>query len=201
MSATELATVVEGWATLAGLMVVIAGALFAGVQLRRDAKARRDQTVIEVLSAVHGPEVPAAIARVLQLPDGFIPSDLTAEDNETWLSVLSIYNRIGHLLMLGMVEERDIFSFPPLSVRAIQVWEKLKHLPRRDVHSWFHDPIEGMRAIYPGLLLEMLAARAQAYLEREGARTFGSMPIFDADPAVLQAVGTQVAEARGAAHS
>ncbi len=33
MSAAELATVVEGWATLAGLMVVTAGAVFAGAQL------------------------------------------------------------------------------------------------------------------------------------------------------------------------
>ena len=34
MSATELAIVVEGWATVAGLMAVIAGAVFAGVAWR-----------------------------------------------------------------------------------------------------------------------------------------------------------------------
>ena len=45
MSATELAAVVEGWATLVGLMVVIAGAAFAGVQLRQEAKARKLQAM------------------------------------------------------------------------------------------------------------------------------------------------------------
>ncbi len=52
MSAAEIATVVEGWATLAGLMVVVAGAVFAGVQLRQEAKARHLQAILAVLSDI-----------------------------------------------------------------------------------------------------------------------------------------------------
>ena len=57
MSAMDLATVVEGWATVAGLMVVIAGAVFAGVQLRQQAKAQSFQTLMAVLKEVRSLEV------------------------------------------------------------------------------------------------------------------------------------------------
>ena len=67
MSAAELATVVEGWATLAGLMVVVAGATFAGVQLRRDSKSRRLQALVDLYSVIWPKEMPAAVASLLSL--------------------------------------------------------------------------------------------------------------------------------------
>ena len=52
MSAVDLAAIVEGWATLAGLIVVALGAVFAGRQLRRESQARRLQALVALYADV-----------------------------------------------------------------------------------------------------------------------------------------------------
>ena len=81
MSAADLATVVEGWATLVGLVVVIAGAVFAGVQLRQQAKAEQFQTVIAVIGEVLTTEVGIAWREVVVgLPDGFDNQSISPDE-------------------------------------------------------------------------------------------------------------------------
>ena len=79
MNAAEIATVVEGWATLVGLMVVVAGATFAGVQLRQEAKARRLKAIVVLLADIWPLEVTFAAGVVESLPDGFARSELSDE--------------------------------------------------------------------------------------------------------------------------
>ena len=52
MSAVELAGIVEGWATVVGLLVVSLGAVFAGQQLLRESKARHLQAVVALYADV-----------------------------------------------------------------------------------------------------------------------------------------------------
>ena len=104
MSAAEIATVVEGWATLAGLMVVIAGATFAGVQLRQEARSRHLQAVMAMLSNVRPPEVRFAWETVRSLPDGFYGQNLPSQDRRALVSVIGSYNRLGNLLAAGLIK-------------------------------------------------------------------------------------------------
>ena len=190
MSAADIATVVEGWATLAGLFVLVAGAVFAGVQLRQEAKARHLQAIMAVLTDIRPPEVAIAQRRVLRLPDGFDPLELSEDDLNDLLMVVASYARLGNLLAAGLVKEDDIFPHINLSKGAVDAWEKVKHVPR-------NNPMAG--GLPPAMFFEYLAAHAQDYLAREGARRFGSIPPFDADPSVMESVAAQVQQARAAA--
>ena len=58
MNAAEIATVVEGWATLAGLMVIVAGAVFAGVPLRQEAQGQTSAGVGRPIRGTSGPSKP-----------------------------------------------------------------------------------------------------------------------------------------------
>ena len=190
MNATELAGIVEGWATLGGLFVLIAGAIFAGSQLRQEARARHLQAVMAVLSDIRPPAVVLATQRLGDLPDGYALSELNQEDRDAHLLVGSSYGRLGTLLAMGLVEERDIFPFLALSRGAIDVWEKMKHATGAG---------EAGRGLANAMFNEFLAARAQAYLEREGVKTFGRLRTFESDPDVLARVGSAVQQARATA--
>ena len=183
MSATDLAVVVEGWATFAGLIVVALGAAFAGVQLRRQAKARHLESVMAVLSDVRPLEVAKAWEVFRSLPDGFDLWALQEDEHDAAMIVLASYSRLGNLLAAGFVEERDIFPHITFSIGAIDTWEKVKHLSRTD-------PRAGVLA--PGMFIEFLASRAQDYLARKGVGQFGGIPVFDADRSVLDAFGKRV---------
>lgn len=186
MSAAELATIVEGWATLAGLMVVVAGAVFAGVQLRQEAKARHLQAILAVLSDIRPPEINRAQLALMSLPDGFGVSDLSKDAVDNMTMVMASYGRLGTLLAMGMVEERDIFRFPALSGGAIDVWEKVKHVARAG------ESVAGLgTGLHAAKYVEFLAGRAQAYIERKGLSELRSIPRFDADPDVLEAIGSR----------
>ena len=191
MTAAELATVVEGWATLVGLFVIVVGAAFAGVQLRQEAKARKLQALMSVLTDIRPPEVTQAAQVVRSLPDGFDPSELTEDEQVAVLLVAGSYARLGTLLAIGALEERDIFPHVTFSRGAIEAWEKFKHVSRTGQ--------DGLGALNPSLFHEQLAARAQAYLLREGVERFGNAPLFDADLEALDAMGEQVAQARAMA--
>ncbi len=190
MSAAEIATVVEGWATLAGLMVVVAGAVFAGVQLRQEAKARHLQAILAVLSDIRPPGINRAQQALKSLPDGFGMGELSKDAIDDVTMVMASYGRLGTLLAMGMVEDRDIFRFPALSGGAIEVWEKVKHLARAGAQGYGLG--SGLRA---GKYIEFLAGRSQAYIERKGLSELRSIPSFDADPRVLEAIGSRVAQA------
>ena len=192
MSATELAVVVEGWATLAGLLVVITGAVFAGVQLRQEAKARKLQALMAVLTNIRPPEVTKAWPIMRALPDGFDPQTLTHDEQEAVLLVFASFGRLGTLLAAGAVDEKDIFPHLTFSKGAIDAWEKMKHLAGGDGASF-------SGALNPTVYQELLAIRAQAYLLREGAERFGSIPQFTPDWPALNALGEQIATARAAA--
>lgn len=190
MSAAEIAAVVEGWATLATLLVIVVGAAFAGVQLRQEAKARKLQALVSVLTDIRGPEVVKAWHAVSSLPDGFEFSELTEDEQIAARLVSSSYSRLGTLLAVGAVEERDIFPHLTFSRGAIEAWEKLKHVPQMR---------HGQPVLPTSIFHEQLAARAQAYLLREGVERFGSVPSFDADWDALNAMGERVRQARATA--
>ena len=98
MNAAEIATVVEGWATLVGLMVVVAGAVFAGVQLRREAKARRLQAMVNLFADILPPEFGVAATIVQSLPDDFVQAALSDQQYDALRRVTSSYNRLGYIL-------------------------------------------------------------------------------------------------------
>ena len=59
--------------------------------------------------------------------------------------------------------------------------------------------VVGALAFMPAtMFFEYLAGRAEGYLAREGVRTFGSIPQFDADSSVMESVEAQVQRAREA---
>lgn len=191
MSATELATVVEGWATVAGLWVVIAGAVFAGAQLRQEARAERFQTVIAVIGEVLTTEVGIAWREVVsRLPDEFDLQTISPEERQAVALIAGSHNRLGSLLAAGFVSGDDIFRNSAIVRVAIESWEKTKHIPRANEQ----------RGVLPGLMYhEYLASRAQAYLDRNGVKVFGILPRFDADPAIVTRVAEEVGRARSAA--
>ena len=189
MSATELATVVEGWATMAGLLVVIAGAVFAGVQLRQEAKSRRLQALMAVFADIRPPAVATAQRTLAALPDGFNLDELDPDAHNAVVATITSFGRLGDLLSAGMVHEGDIFPYLALSRGSIDAWEKVKHLSRGERPA--------MR--YNAVAFEYLAARAQAYLLREGVSRYGVVPLFDADHDALTAVESQIADARALA--
>ena len=201
--AAELATVVEGWATLAGLFVIVVGAAFAGVQLRQEAKARKLQALMSVLTDIHPPAVTRATRVLASLPDGFDPSELTEDERDAVVLVGTSYARLGTLLAVGAVEQRDIFPHPALSRGAIEAWEKLKHVPRTvrgGLLMRAQEQAQESGGRVPTMIFhEQLAARAQAYLLREGVKLFRSAPVFDADWDALNAMGEHVKQARAMA--
>ena len=160
--------------------------MFAGVQLRQEAKARKLQAMVAVLSDVRPLEVAVAWTKVQSLPDGFELDKLTEEQHANVTIVSASYNRLGNLLAAGLVGERDIFPHLALSRGAIEAWEKLKHVARD-------------RSFPTMVYLGMLAARADEYLKREAVSLLSDIPVFDADPNVLQSIGLEVQEARAVA--
>jgi len=189
MSATALATVVEGWAKVAGLLVMIAGAIFAGVQLRQEARARHLQAMMAVFADIRPPEVAYAQQVVGALPDGFTVDDLDPDSFNAVVRTVTSFARLGDLLKAGMVDERDIFTHGAFSMGSVDAWEKVKHLARG----------ENARVRYNGPSMEYLAGRAQAYLLREGVAQYGKVPFFDADREALQSVEGRIAQARAVA--
>lgn len=190
MSAMELAGVIEGWATLAGLFVVIAGAVFAGVQLRSEARARRFQATTSVLSELLSPDFIPALRSIRALEHGFDPNTLPPGQREAVDVVMVRFLTIGVLLSEGSITDRDIFSRVTIAQAAIELWERLKHRVRAREEE---DPLRGL------MFIEYAAYRAQGFLVREGARVLGHLPHFDADYEALAAVGREVGAARAAA--
>lgn len=196
MSATDLATVVEGWATLAGLVVVIAGAVFAGVQLRRESDARRLQAMVTILSDIRPPEVSMAWETVAAVPHGTEFADIPPDARKAAMLVGMSYARLGNLLALGVLREEDVLIDLGLSRGAIEAWEKLEPYVA-GVNSFRSSRLLGLtNAIY----FEQLALRAQNFLLREGEKRFGGMPHFEADWDALGAMAERVTLARASAH-
>lgn len=197
MSAGEFAAVLEGWATFVGLFVVVAGALFAGVQLRWDRQSRHLQAMVAVFENVRSQEVIDAWRRVVGLPEGFIVWDLEPADRDAGIKVMNAYARLGMLYGLGLVKAKDIFGDPALSRQAVEVWERLKYsvrAPRPD-----RGPLQ--EAVPNAVYFERLARDAQAYLLREGLQRFGNEPVFDADWPALRALAADIDAARGIVRS
>jgi hypothetical protein len=130
VNATELATVVEGWATLAGLIVVITGATFAGVQLRRDSGSRRLQSLLSLYEVIWPTKMLRAARIVRSLQDDFEFDQLEPAQKDAVMQVTASLERLGHLLRAGLVQEREIFDFTPLGRMPVFFWEKLKHFIR-----------------------------------------------------------------------
>ena len=161
-----------------------------GVQLRQEAKARKLQALMSVLADIRPPEVVKAWHVMSSLPVGFDVRELTDDELFAVRLVSSSYSRLGTLLAVGAVEERDIFPHITFSRGAIEAWEKIKHVSRTDEVG-----LVG-RVVPSTILQEQLAARAQAYLLREGVERFGSAPFFNADWDALDAMGERVKQAR-----
>ncbi len=192
MSATELATVVEGWATLTGLIVVIAGAMFAGVQLRRDSKARRLQALVDLFEVVWSVETLAAATHLKTVPDDFDFDRLDPVQRDAVVKVTASMNRLGHVLRAGLVQEHEIFEYSALSRLPLMMWDKLKHFLRGGASFGS----EGVVGFHAGLDFEYLAWRAQSYLVKSGAKSFAAVPIFDPDFALVDRVSRQAEDAR-----
>jgi hypothetical protein len=191
MSAAEIATVVEGWATLAGLMVVIAGAVFAGIQLRQEAKARKLLVLMSVLTDVRPPEVTRARLVMRHLPDGFVMSKLPHQQQVAVIPVGASDGRLGTLLAVSAMEEDDIFPHLTFSRGAIESWERLTHILRSgDMYS------TNLAGLNITISHEQLVARAQDWLLRNDGTQFGPVPTFDANTDALQALSAQVSQTR-----
>ena len=174
--------------------VILVGAAFAGVQLRQEAKARKLQALMSVLTDIRGPDIVKAAQVVRALPDGFDPRELSEDELLAVRLVAGSYARLGTLIAAGAVEERDVFPHLTFSRGAIEAWEQLKHLMRTGPGGVLSET-----GVFTTMLFfEQLAARAQAYLLREGVELFGSAP-FDADWDALDAMGEQVKQARAMA--
>ena len=188
MGAAELATVVEGWATLAGLMVVVAGAVFAGVQLRRDAQARRLQALVDVFTVVWPREMLGSSNIVLALPDDWDITQLEPAEREAVSFITMTLNRLGYVLRTGLVQEHEAFEFPRFAHYPIILWEKLKHDVRK-------------RSLSPGGIhgatdFEYAAWRAQAYFTEHAEKRLGAIPVFDADVEAVNHVSQKARQAR-----
>ncbi len=196
MSATELATVVEGWATLAGLIVVITGAAFAGVQLYRESQARRLQALVALYADVWPVEANREARIVMSLPDGFEYESLQPGQQDAIRDTAARFERLGFLLKMGAVRGEEIFRSPPFGRAAIAQWEKLKHALRGGGGPFG----QSITADLPGPLhFEYLAWRAQQYLLRHGVEDFGAIPVFDADWDALSATFREAQQARAKA--
>ena len=199
MSAVELAGIVEGWATLAGLVVVSLGAVFAGQQLLRESRARRLQAVVALYADVWPMEANRVAQIVQGLPDDFDHDQLGPDEREAVHEIAHRFNRLGYLLRAGLVRDEDIFPFYPFGMGAIRHWEKLKHVVRR---GGVGTPAETGRAAIPGggaSLFEYLASRAQRYVLEHGEGELSSIAIFDADVEAVAAMDQRARRARVAA--
>ncbi len=189
MSAAEIAMVVEGWATLAGLMVVIAGAAFAGVQLRQEARSRHLQAMMAVFAEIRPPAVARAQQDLMRFPDGFSGEELTPDQLSVLVQVTTSFGRLGNLLETGMLQEADVFRNSAFSRGSIDVWEKIKHIARG----------ERPTIRYNAVAIEYVAARAQDYLLREEFKRYSNIPVFDADHDALEALESRIRQVRGVA--
>ena len=196
MSAAELATVIEGWATLTGLIVVALGAAFAGVQLYRESQARRLQALVALYADVWPLEADRETRIVASLPDGFDYGQLEPQQQEAVRHITQRFNRLGFLLKMGVVRGKDIFPNVRFGRSAIFQWEKLKHTMRGGAGPFPGGAIGEL----PGPLhFEYLAWRAQEYLLRHGVEEFGEIPVFDADLDALAATFKEAQRVRAGA--
>ena len=197
MSAGELAGIVEGWATLAGLIVVALGAAFAGQQLRRESQARRLQALVALYADIWPIGATPTALIVAKLPDDFAYDQLSADERQAVVETLFRYNRLGYLLRAGLVRDQDLFPFPLFGGASVFLWEKVKHMVRTGAAA----SGEGRLVTLPGVGLhfEFLASRAQAYLLEHGEAEIGSIAVFDADLEAMAAMAERAQQARGAA--
>ena len=192
MSATELATVVEGWATVAGLFVVIAGAVFAGVELRADSRSRRLQALIDLYSVVWPKEMPGVMGQVLSLPDDFDFDQLEQTEKDAVMLVTVSMSRTGYFLRNGLIREDELFGFAPFNRPVILTWDKVKHVVRGGVPRSMAVP-EG---VHNNLDFEYLAWRAQAYMTTHGVDRFAAVPIFNPDIPAVDRVSQEAQQIR-----
>ena len=208
MSAVELAGIVEGWATVVGLVVIVLGAAFAGLQLRRESQASHLQAVVALYADIFPIEAVRAAQIVVSLPDGFDYDQASADERDAIRQIVFRYNRLGYLLRAGLVRDEDLFPFIAFGTAAILAWEKLKHVVRAGVAGRTGgtggigissvdkpDP----ESLPGGLHFEFLVSRAQQYLLEHGEAEFGELPIFDADLPAIGAMGEAAQRARVAA--
>ena len=195
MSAVELAGIIEGWATLATLIVVLLGLSFAGVQLYRESQARRLQALVALFADVWPVEANREARIVASLPDGFDYESLESVPQEAVRNVAARFDRLGFLLKMGVVKGEDVFPNVRFGRSAIFQWEKLKHAMRGGAGPF----AAGIVGELPGPLhFEYLAWRAQEYLLRHGVEEFGEVPVFDADMDALAGMGREAQRARPA---
>ena len=197
MSAVETAGIIEGWATLATLIVVVLGAAFAGVQLYREGQARRLQALVALYADVWPIEANSDARIVVSLANEFDYEQLEPRQQEAVRLTAARFDRLGFLLKTGLVRGEDIFPSTRFGRSAIAHWEKLKHTMRGG-----SDPFGNIvvTAELPGPLhFEYLAWRAQQYLLQHGVEDFGEIPVFDADWDALTATFKEAQRVRVAA--
>ena len=196
MSAGELAGIVEGWATLVGLIVVALGAAFAGQQLRQESRPRRLQALVALYADVWPIEAARASQTLSSLPDDFDYAQLGADQRGAVGEVVHRYNRLGYLLRLGLVRDEDLFRFYPFGSLVITSWEKLKRFVRTGggISTIGHGTLPG-----EGLYFEFLAARAQRYVLEHGDVEFGGLPTFDPDLEAVKGMSESIQRERTAA--
>jgi hypothetical protein len=114
-------------AEIAGVFLVLAGFIFAAVQILQFRRQRRDLAAIELTRSFYSPEFARAIRVVLALPDGISAEELRRRDardeDAAWLVGL-MFESIGVMLDRRVVAPEIVFDL--MGGLSQGVWDKLK---------------------------------------------------------------------------
>jgi hypothetical protein len=169
---TESIQLLATWATMS---LIALGVIFAALQVREEALARRLQATTALLADVWPPEAARASFSLGILPVGFAGDDLTEEQRQDIVIVTYHYNRVGFLLWRGLVKEEDILLYPPVGPVALDLWARVSPYLRSL-------SVGGTNVAHVAFWWEYLASRPQIYWEQQGGCYIQETPVFTPRP-------------------
>ncbi|PZC46178.1 MAG: hypothetical protein C1O27_002155 [Chloroflexi bacterium] len=166
---------IQLFATLATMALIAVGVIFAALQVREEALARRLQATTAVFADLWPPEAARASLSLAVFPPALEWKELTEEQRRNIATLGYHYNRVGYLLWRGLVKEEEILLYPPMGPLAVDLWARLS--PYLQSLS-----IGATNVAHIAHWWEYLAWRAQRYWEQEGGRHIKETPVFTPRP-------------------
>lgn len=123
----EQLSILANIAEIIGVVIVVGGLIFAGLQLRQYRQQRRELAAIELLRFFGNPSFTQAFNAVLHLPDGISAEEIRASDGDLEEAAVLISSTMENI---GVMTFQRIVPFTVVNhligASAIILWQKLK---------------------------------------------------------------------------
>lgn len=122
---TDVATYILAGAAALQALTLIASAIFAGIQLRVNAKPRYFEGLYRVYEEFDTDHARRQRHAVYALPDQ-VPADAVLSDNvvELLKDVTNRYDFIGHLVLTGILPDK--YVIPVYYLQVVRIWTKVQ---------------------------------------------------------------------------